>query len=363
MKKVLKKIWKPVVLLLIYILSFYFLLRGCDFKELGENFAKMNAWFFVLALMMVFLQIYIQGLCYKVMTRSFKMKFNTLQGFGYCSIDLFFSQITPFAIGGQPIMIYEMSKRNLPASKTTTMVLLYSFLNKLALILMAIVAVLLYRELFISDSWWQIALIAFGIVCNLIIASISIVCMFMGGFVYRTGTKTILRLKKRNLVKNPYKKIRKLRRSIKDFKESNKFIKEHMLVSFVVLLLCILKRIVTFATGYFIYIGLVGFENADKSFIYIIAVQTVIALVADSFPIPGGVGAYEATFMGLYENIYPESMGKAALMMVRGISYYFLIVVSGVTTMFITFGGKKKKKNDELEIEGEINEDVPKEEL
>ena len=184
--------------------------------------------------------------------------------------------------------------------------------------------------------------------------------MFMGGFVYRTGTKTILRLKKRNLVKNPYKKIRKLRRSIKDFKESNKFIKEHLLVSFFVLLLCILKRIATFATGFFIYLGL---GLTDKSFVYIIAVQTVIALVADSFPIPGGVGAYEATFMSLYEDIYPDGMGKAALMMVRGISYYFLIMVSGVTTMFITFGGKKKKKNDELEIEGEINEDVPKEEL
>ena len=359
MKKVLKKIWKPVVLLLIYILSFYFLLRGCDFKQLSSDFRKMNPWFFVLALSMVFMQIYIQGLCYKVMTRSFKMKFNTLQGFGYCSIDLFFSQITPFAVGGQPIMVYEMAKRDLPASKTTTMVLLYSFLNKLALILMAIVAVLLYRELFISDSWWQVALIVFGIVCNLIIASISIVCMFMGGFVYKTGTKTILRLNKRNLVKNPYKKIRKLRRSIKDFKESNRFIKEHLFVSFVVLLLCILKRIATFATGFFIYIGL---GLTDKSFVYIIAVQTVIALVADSFPIPGGVGAYEATFMSLYEEIYPDEMSKAALMMVRGISYYFLIIVSGVTTMFVTFSGKKKKTSD-IEIEGEKNEVIPEEEL
>ena len=94
----------------------------------------MEPTLFALALLMVFAQIYIQGLCYKVMTHKFDMRFNTLQGFGYCSIDLFFSQITPFAVGGQPIMIYEMSKRDYPASKTTTMVLLYSFLNKLALI-------------------------------------------------------------------------------------------------------------------------------------------------------------------------------------------------------------------------------------
>ena len=67
--------------------------------------------------------------------------------------------------------------------------------------------------------------------------------------------------------------------------------------------------------------------------------------------------------MSLYEDIYPEGMGKAALMMVRGISYYFLIMVSGVTTMFITFSGKKKKNNDELEIEGEKHEDVFKDEL
>ncbi len=357
MKKILKKIWKPVVLILIYVLSFYFLLKDCDFKDLGEAFQSMKPTFFILAILMVFAQIYIQGLCYKVMTRSFNMKFNTLQGFGYCSIDLFFSQITPFAVGGQPIMIYEMSKRDYPASKTTTMVLLYSFLNKLALILMAIIAVCLYSELFIAHNWVQVGLLIFGVVCNLIIASISIVCMFMGGFVYRSGTKTILRLHKRGLVKKPYKKIRKLRRSIKDFKESNKFVKQHLFISFVVLLLCILKRIATFSIGFFIYKGL---GLSGHGFIYIIAVQTVIALVADSFPIPGGVGAYESTFASLYETIYPENLQTAALLMVRGISYYLLIIVSGATTVFMTFTGKKKKKkeDDTNEIE-----DVSKEEL
>ena len=357
MKKVLKKIWKPVILLLIYALSFFFLLKDCNFKDLGSAFKQMSPIFFALALLMVFAQIYIQGLCYKVMTHSFKMKFNTLQGFGYCSIDLFFSQITPFAVGGQPVMIYQMSKRDYPASKTTTMVLLYSFLNKLALILMAIIAVCLYSELFIGHNWVQVALIIFGIVCNLIIASISILCMFMGGFVYRTVTKIILRLHKRGLVKKPFKKIRKLRKSIKDFKESNKFVKTHLFISFVVLLLCILKRIATFATAFFIYKGL---GLSGQSFIYIIAVQTVIALVADSFPIPGGVGAYESTFEALYTDIYPSNLATAALLLVRGISYYFLIMVSGATTMFMTFKGKKKKKE-----EVDLNEiqDVPKEEL
>lgn len=357
MKKVLKKIWKPVVLILIYALSFFFLLKDCNFKDLGSAFKTMKVTYFILALLMVFAQIYIQGLCYKVMTRSFKIKFNTLQGFGYCSIDLFFSQITPFAVGGQPVMIYEMNKRDYPVSKTTTMVLLYSFLNKLALILMAIIAVCLYSELFIGHNWVQVALIIFGIVCNLLIASISIVCMFMGGFVYRTTTKIILRLHKRGIVKKPFKRIRKIRRSVKDFKESNKFIKNHLFISFVVLLLCILKRVATFSTAFFIYKGL---GLSGHSFIYIIAVQTVIALVADSFPIPGGVGAYESTFESLYSDIYPSNLSVAALLMVRGISYYFLIMVSGVTTMFMTFGGKKKKL-----VEGETNEikDVIEEQL
>ena len=356
MKKVLKKIWKPVVLILIYVISFYILLKDCDFKSLGDAFKQMSPLYFSLALLMVFAQIYIQGLCYKVMTHKFDMRFNTLQGFGYCSIDLFFSQITPFAVGGQPIMIYEMSKRDYPASKTTTMVLLYSFLNKLALIIMAIIAVCLYSELFIGHSWVQVGLLIFGVVCNLIIASISIVCMFMGGFVYKVGTKTILRLHKRGLVKKPYKRIRKLRRSIKDFKESNKFVKQHLFISFVVLLLCILKRLATFSIGFFIYKGL---GLSGSSFIYIIAVQTVIALVADSFPIPGGVGAYESTFQSLYEGIYPENLSVAALLMVRGISYYFLIMVSGVTTVFMTFKGKKKKKEDETnEIETISSEEL-----
>ena len=121
-------------------------------------------------------------------------------------------------------------------------------------------------------------------------------------------------------------------------------------------MLCILKRIATFSIGFFIYKGL---GLSGHGFIYIIAVQTVIALVADSFPIPGGVGAYESTFASLYETIYPENLQTAALLMVRGISYYFLIIVSGATTVFMTFKGKKKKK----EVDTNEVQELPSEEL
>ena len=89
MKKVLKKIWKPVILLLIYALSFFFLLKDCNFKDLGSAFKQMSPIFFALALLMVFAQIYIQGLCYKVMTHSFKMKFNT------CFVTFFLTSSSP----------------------------------------------------------------------------------------------------------------------------------------------------------------------------------------------------------------------------------------------------------------------------
>lgn len=345
--KLWKKIVKFILIVALFAFSFWYLFKDIDISEIKHGVKDLKPFFLTLAFIMVFAQIFIQGLCYIVMGRGLGVKLNPFNAYGYVSVDLFFSQLTPFAVGGQPMMVYEMkSKGGIEVAKTTPMVLLYSFMNKFALIVMAIIAAIFYFNDFFagSDSALIIGLIIFGVISNILIASFSLALMVMGNVVYKVGIRLIFWLHKHNLVKNPYQRARALRKMVRNYKGSSRYFKKHIPTVFIVFLLCILKRIATFAIAYFIYKGL---GLSGHSFIYIIACQTVYALISDSFPIPGGIGAAEVSIKSLYSGIY-EASGDAvadlAALLVRGISYYGLILVSGVTTMIVMSGKKKKKE-------------------
>ncbi len=354
-KKKLKKILKYALVPLLFVFSFWYLFKDIEFSSLKDAMISLDTRYLTLAIVMIFAQIFIQGLCYVIMGHGLNCNITPVTGFGYCGVDLFFSQLTPFAVGGQPMMIYEMkTKGDLPVAKTTTMVLLYSFLNKLALIILAVfAAIFCWNEFFVNDdhSNLMVVLLIFGICSNLFLASFSIIFMFMGNFAYRIGARIIFWLHAHHLLYDPYVKCKKLHRTIMNFKESNRYVKNHIFMSIFVLLLCILKRIATFSIAYFIYRG---FGLSEHGFFYIIFAQTVYAVISDSFPIPGGIGAAETSIKQLYEGIYAnaaEGVAETAAILVRGISYYGLILVSGITTIIVM---TRKKKNKEPDVNDEV---------
>ncbi len=344
-KKRIKKIIQYILIIALFVFSFWYLFKDLNLNNFEENFENMKLSLLFVAVLMVYGQIFIQGLCYIVMGRGIGVKLNPFKAASYVSVDLFFSQLTPFAVGGQPMMIYEMkSKDNIDVSKTTPMVLMYSFMNKMALIVMAVVAAVLYfKDLFSShDNKLMIVLLIFGVVSNVVIALSNILFMFMGNVIYKIGVHIIFWLYAHNMCKRPYTKIRSFRKMIKNYKQSNEYFKKHLLVLLIVFLLCVLKRIVTFSVAYLVY---KSFGLKGHSFLYIICAQTVYALISDSFPIPGGIGAAEVSIKELYEGIYSgcsADIASLAAFLVRFISYYWLIMASGLWTMFVMF--KKRKK-------------------
>lgn len=350
--KKLKKVLKYIFIIALFLFSFWYLLKDLNLNEIKNNIDKMNIYFLIPAVLLIFGQIFVQGFCYIVMSKGLEVKLNPIKASKYVSVDLFFSQLTPFAIGGQPMMVYEMkSKDGIEVAKSTPMVLIYSFMNKLALIVMAIVVSIFYFNDFFaqSDSKIMIILLIFGVCSNIIIASLSIMFMFMGSLMYKIGIRLILWFYKHNLIKNPLAKVRSLRVMVKNYKESNKYFKNHKLTLLFVFLLCVLKRVITFSVAYVIY---KSFGLKEHSFIYIISAQTVYALVSDSFPIPGGIGAAEVSIKHLYDGIYetaPTGISGLAAVLVRFISYYLLIIITGITTMGVMFrkNGKKVYLKDE----------------
>ena len=73
-----------------------------------------------------------------------------------------------------------------------------------------------------------------------------------------------------------------------------------------------------------------SFGMTGQSLFHVVATQLIVNLCCDMMPIPGAVGISEAIFLALFAPIFSERNLYPAVLMSRGISFYFLLVVSGL---------------------------------
>ena len=61
--------------------------------------------------------------------------------------------------------------------------------------------------------------------------------------------------------------------------------------------------------------------------------QSVLFATVSGIPSPGAVGVTEGAFIEIFRSVYPESIMSSAVLLNRGINFYFLILISGIVTV------------------------------
>lgn len=324
------------------IVMLYVSIKDCDFSSIASSIGTLKIQYLALAILMMIFQIYLEGYSIKLLAKKYDIRIGHGKSFVYSSVDLYFSQITPFAIGGQAMLVYYMAKDNISVSKSTIISLLYSVLNKIALVIIGLIAfILLNDSLHLSDDWSFIALLILGIVTNVIIISFCILCMFARRPFYMVACKFIRALGRKGVIKEPEYKIVKLTRTLAEYKKARAFIKEHLFMIIRVLILCLIKRIITFSIVFFVYKSL---SLNGVSFYRIILIQSVLALISDSFIIPGGMLAFESCYAVLYSQVFPADLTSISMLLTRLASYYLLMLFTGIVTLASKFSYKMKNK-------------------
>ena len=61
--------------------------------------------------------------------------------------------------------------------------------------------------------------------------------------------------------------------------------------------------------------------------------QSVLFATVSGIPSPGAVGVTEGAFIEIFKTVYPANVMSSAVLLNRGINFYFLILVSCVVTV------------------------------
>lgn len=327
MKSKKKYIFSIVFFILLLVATFYLLFSNNDINDVITSLKTIPLTHIVIAILLVLAYLVIEAVYIKITMNSLNCKFSLWQGFISACTEFYFSAITPSSTGGQPMQAYYMHKDGIPYTKSTIALLVNTITFKFIIILMGIITMIFFPGLVFNNSILFTVLFLVGIIGNFLLIILCLMLMYSKRWIEAIAIFFIKLGAKLRIVKNTEAAVEKFNTSLHEYQESAKYVKEHLGIAIKVCLLTILQRLALFSISFVVYdaFGLSGY-----SFIELIVLQIGIALAIDSVPLPGGVGIGEAMMLLIYNKIFGEGIAVSAMLLNRGISYYFCLILSSI---------------------------------
>ncbi|WP_322790733.1 lysylphosphatidylglycerol synthase transmembrane domain-containing protein [Sedimentibacter hydroxybenzoicus] len=186
------------------------------------------------------------------------------------------------------------------------------------------------------------AFIITGLTLNMIMLSAILLIAFNQQILLKICKALFNLLYKIHLIKDVKKMMCKTEKFITEYRDSISKLKENHRFTIKMFALTFIQLTVFFSTTFFIYKSF----NLDKSNILdIICLQSFLYMAVSFIPTPGTAGASEIGFILLLGHLFPSSILSAAMLLWRGISYYFSLLFSGIFSFAVTTLKKKKVFN------------------
>ena len=321
--------------------TFFLLFRDQDLRDVWMVVRDAKTVWIWAAVISMCVYIFCGGYSIRVLMKG-RSKVTIPQCLEYSFLEIFFSAITPSSTGGQPMQLRAMAKDGHPGSDSTGALIAITLLYKLSFLwLCGLFFLIEFR--YVAATMKSIRPLAFlGLFLNVALISFLIIVLFS-----RRLTNALIRLSVRILgklhfVKNVPDMMDRMQEKLEEYHECSQFFRRNpkqIMKTFGVLTI---QRLAILVIPYCIY---KSFGMTGQNLFHILATQLIINLCCDMLPIPGAVGISEAIFLSLFGPIFSERNLYPAVLLSRGISFYFLLVVSAVAiVIFKMFKAIRRKR-------------------
>lgn len=313
---------------LLIIVTFYLLFKDNDLGELINVIKSCKANYVAIGIICALVFTCGEALnIRRTLNVLFKYKVSFIASIKYAFVGFFFSAITPSSTGGQPMQVYYMKKDNIEVSHSSLTLLMELTSFQFISIIFAVLSIVINFQVIRSMNSSVIIFLAVGITLNLIVLMFIMCAIFSNNFVV-------------NLLKSIFKVIDKLKfcnikpstresifNQLSEYKAGVVLMKKNKKIAFKILLTSIIQITASYSITYFVYraLGLNGL-----SIFHIIGIQSILSSTVSCLPIPGAVGVSESVFLILFKTIYPPVLLGPAMLLSRGINFYFLLIISAI---------------------------------
>ena len=335
----MKKGLNFIILVVLIGLTVGIFISNSDFDNFSELIQGTNMSFLLLAFLCMVLYWFFEAYIIHRMKRTLNIKGKYTNSLKLCMIGQYYSSITPFSTGGQPVQVYSLVNDGVPLGTASSLFvnrfLIYQFVMTFySLFMFALRFNLLYTE---AD--FVLPFIVLGCIINIIIL-ITIFAFLLNEKLVKSVLSFSLKvLHKLKIVKNIEESESKINKTLLDYKNSIEQMKKDKQTVIQLVLISILQLTISFSITYFVFLA-IGLE--DVHFLDIIAIQSLHHMAVSFMPTPGTAGASEGGFYMLFKLIFPKKILSFALLLWRFIDYYLKVMITGLVTL-VDFINRKRK--------------------
>lgn len=329
------------------------------FSTLGQN------WYFLVFAILALLGFYLfKALKLSIMCKSLTGKWHLKTCFETAIVGIYYNNVTPLAVGGQPFEIYHLSKHGVHGGVASSLPIATYFLNQIAFVVIGLTCVILYstNALHIPDLMVgvmpKIVNVAaiIGLSFSLIMPVIIILFSLMPRFTSKLVAFVLFLGNKLHIIKNPkqtamkvYKNIIQNSRCLKKFASKPLAFISSFLVSF-------LEHFSGCSIAFFV-LKFFGFDwgGGFNDWMQITQLVVIINIAISFIPTPGNAGAADLSFYLLFKTGLGISNGGVqyggyafpAMITWRILCYYSTVIIGFIFTNLKKNADKKKAKKEE----------------
>ena len=339
-KKSLKYILNIVLIILLAAGTLFFLLRGSDIKEVFGEIGKANIYLLMLGALFVIGYVCTESVIIKYILFNLKQEISLFRCILVSNVGFFFCGITPGASGGQPMQVFYLAKYGVDPLMGTLVIAVVTICYKLTLVLFTVIFMIIRPEAMFTAISDVPILFGVGVVIILSLIVFLGLCVYKPSIAFFIISKVITFGGKIKLIKNPDRTLSKAIHSIRGYEKASRFIKKHPGMIVGSMLLTFVQRLLYFSVTFVVLTAL----HLKPNWMDVISYQLVLALAVDALPLPGASGANETVFQLLYGALYAD-IAVSAVILNRGITYYFMMLFTLLFTMIAHFVSLRSEKS------------------
>ncbi|MGI6174718.1 MAG: lysylphosphatidylglycerol synthase transmembrane domain-containing protein [Christensenellales bacterium] len=326
-----KNLWYAIVIALCFsALSALFFSSG-GVSNLAELLKSLGIGWLLGALFCVvcywFLECFVTHIYTLVVYKRIKLRFSLYVGM----MGLFYSALTPFSMGGQPMQVMAMRKSGMDTGPATSIIALKTIIYSIVLTLYSLLVILFKMPFFISNVSNFSFLAIIGFLINGVFVFLLLLFSLNRSVAFRLIKACINLLAKVRIVKNPEERIRSTENQVQLFRDSIKLTNKMPMAQLLATGLTFLQFTAYFLIPYCLYRSF-GFKGA--SVVNMVSAQSFVTMVSNFVPLPGGSGGAEGSFLLFFRIFFPEGSLVSVMFLWRLISYYLTMIVGGLVALF-----------------------------
>ncbi|MGI6704724.1 MAG: lysylphosphatidylglycerol synthase transmembrane domain-containing protein [Clostridia bacterium] len=328
MKK--RKLITLIYILLTIIVMVFIGVMDKNIKDLGRAFLKLDPLWVGGAFLCMILYWIADAfvLCY--LTASMYQAKHRLHSLKVSLIGQYYSAVTPFASGGQPVQAYYMMQDGIPIGYASSILTVKFLVYQVILSFYCVIVMALKFSSLITNYPQIIWLSILGFIINAGAILLIFLVMVNKAFVLKLAFKLIRTGHRLRLIKDLDKSWKALSGHLEDFHKSAGFVRKNLKEVAIAGFMTFLQLLFYFSITYFIYRA---FDLSEKTVLDTISMQAVLYMTVSFFPTPGTSGASEGGFYIFFSMFFPKELLFVSMLIWRAVSYYSNILVGGAVIL------------------------------